>query len=249
MQISRGRRSALASEASRRCRERRARLGGQIKALRLRRRWTQAGLAERAGLGRLIVGRAERNVGPIDLEALERISMALGVALVVDLGRDPLDDVADAGHLAMQELVLRVTRKAGFEVRFELPSRPGEPWRSIDVAVASEALRLAIQVECWNTIGDVGAATRSSGRKQAELGALAVARWGTPARVGSVWVVRATSRNQALIARYPEVFAARFPGSSRAWIGTLTNGSEPPGEPGLVWSDVGATRLFAWRRR
>ena len=196
----------------------------------------------------MIVGRAERSIGPIELETLERISMALGVALVVDLGRDPLDDVADAGHLAMQELVLRVTRRAGFDVRFELPTRPAEPWRSIDVAVASEARRLAIEIECWNTIGDVGAASRSSGRKQAELEAFALARWGGQARTRSVWVVRATSRNQALIARYPEVFAARFPGSSKAWIGTLTIGSEPPEEWGLVWSDVGATRLFPWRR-
>lgn len=216
--------------------------------MRLRRRWTQAGLAERAGVGRLVVGRAERGVGPVDLETLERISMALGVALVVDLGRDPLEDVADAGHLAMQELVLRVTREAGFSVRFELPTRPAEPWRSIDVAVASEVDRLAIEIECWNTIGDVGAASRSSARKQAELEALAIARWGADARVRSVWVVRATARNQALAARYPEVFAARFLGSSTAWLKTLTTGSEPPEESGLVWSDVGATRLFAWRR-
>lgn len=216
--------------------------------MRLRRRWTQAALAERAGVGRLIVGRSERGVGPLDLETLERVSMALEAALLVDLGRDLLEDVADAGHLAMQELVLRGARVAGFDTRFELPPRPAEPRRSIDVALASEARRLAIGVECWNTIGDVGAASRSSARKQAELEAHAVSRWGAEARVRSVWVVRATARNQALIARYPEVFAARFPGSSKAWIETLMTGSEPPGESGLVWSDVGATRLFAWRR-
>lgn len=205
-------------------------------------------MAQRAGVGRLVIGRAERAVGPLDLETLERISIALGVPLILDLGRDLLEDVADAGHLAMQELVLRVTRMAGFDVRFELPTRPAEPWRSIDVAVASEARRLAIEIECWNTISDVGAASRSTARKQAELEAIALARWGPDARVRSVWVVRATARNQALAARYPEVFAARFPGSSKAWLKALTTGSEPPEESGLVWSDVGATRLFAWRR-
>jgi hypothetical protein len=64
-----------------------------------------------------------------------------------------------------------------------------------------------------------------------------------------VWVVRATARNRALVARYPEVFAARFPGSSARWVAALTTGALPPSQPGLVWSDVGATRLFAWRRR
>jgi hypothetical protein len=51
-----------------------------------------------------------------------------------------------------------------------------------------------------------------------------------------------------LIQRYPEVFASRFPGSSRAWVQVLTTGSTIPAEPGLVWCDVGATRIFEWRR-
>jgi len=106
-----------------------------------------------------------------------------------------------------------------------------------------------IHVECWNVIGDIGAAVRSSTRKQAELADLAVARWGTDATTGLVWVVRATARNRALVARYPEVFARAFPGSSRGWVDALVNGVPPPEEPGLVWTDVGATRLFAWRRR
>jgi transcriptional regulator with XRE-family HTH domain len=214
----------------------------------MRRRWTQARLGDRAGVGRMVISRVERGVGPLDLETLERIALALGVALVIDFGRDPAEDVADAGHLAMQELVLRLTRASGFEVRFELATRQAEPWRSIDVGLALEQRLLAIEVECWNTIGDVGAASRSSGRKQAELEAVAIARWGPGARARLVWVVRATARNQDLVARYPEVFATRFPGSSRGWIETLTTGAEPPAEPGLVWCDVGATRLYPWRR-
>jgi hypothetical protein len=110
------------------------------------------------------------------------------------------------------------------------------------------ARRRLILNECWNTIGDVGAAARSSSRKLAELQDLATARWGTLAEVGLVWVVRATARNRALVARYPEVFASRFPGSSRRWLDALTTGAAPPGQPGLVWCDVGATRLYEWRR-
>lgn len=95
----------------------------------------------------------------------------------------------------------------------------------------------------------MGACARSSARKLSELENLAIARWGAEARVGLVWVVRATARNRALLTRYPEIFASRFPGSSRAWIAALTTGAAPPTEPGLVWCDVAATRLLEWRLR
>ena len=216
--------------------------------MRLRRRWTQLQLADRAGLSRLVVTRLESSDGPVDLETLERVGLALGVSVDVGFGRDRLEEVADAGHLAMQELVLRTARAAGWQADFELPTRPMEAWRSIDVGLASHARREAVEVECWNSVGDLGAASRASNRKLAELEALATARWGEDAGVGLLWVVRATARNRALVERYPEVFAARFPGSSREWLRALTSGSRIPREPGLVWCDVGATRLFAWRR-
>ena len=243
------RRSAIAVEAARRTSERKARIGGEIKGMRIQRRWTQADLARRADLGRLVVGRVERGEGPLDLETLERISLAIGVPLAVGFDRDPRTDVADAGHLAIQEVVLRLARAAGFEAQFELPTRPNEPWRSADVALGMAARRLAIEAECWNTIGDIGAATRASRRKQVELAELAVARWGADARARLVWVVRESTRNRALLGRYPEVFASTFTGSPHDWVEALTAGSEPPDDPGLVWCDLAAGRLHAWHRR
>jgi transcriptional regulator with XRE-family HTH domain len=242
------RRKAIVVQAEARWRERRLSLGRDVRGCRRRRHWSQQELADRAGLGASMISRLERGVVRVDLEMLERIGMALGVALVVAFGRDRLEDVADAGHLKVQELVLGLTRAAGYTAQFELPTKPSEPWRSIDVACGDPRRRLAIEIECWNGIGDVGAAARATARKTAELEALVTARWGEGARARSVWVVRATARNQQLLARYPEVFAARFPGSSRHWVEALTAASEPPEEPGLVWCDVGATRLFEWRR-
>lgn len=243
-----GRRSTASAEAERRTRERAARIGGQVREMRLRRGWSQRALGERVGLGRMVVGRLERGEQSMDLETLERIALGLDVPLAIELGRDRLQTVADAGHVAMQELVLRLARACGFRTAIELPTRPSEPWRSIDVALASDARHLAVCVECWNSIGDLGAAIRSSNRKGTELDAIATGRWGPDARSGLVWVVRATARNRDLVDRYPEVFAARFSGSSRRWVQALTAGAEPPMEPGLVWCDVGATRLYEWRR-
>ena len=244
-----GRRSALALEAERRWRERRARLAQHIRTMRKRRRWTQQELADRAGVHRLVVTRLERGEGRFDLEVLERLAISLGVPLAVAFGRDPREEeVADAGHLAMQELVLGRTRDAGWVGRFELATRQGEPWRSIDVGLGRDESREAVVAECWNTFGDLGAASRSSTRKQAEMQAMATARWGEEACAGLVWIVRDTDRNHRLVARYPEVFASRFPGSSRAWINALTHGGPMPREPGLVWCDVGRGRLHAWRK-
>jgi transcriptional regulator with XRE-family HTH domain len=242
------RRSSLAIETDRRMREQRLRLGAEIRSTRERRGLSRTALAVRAGIGRMVVSRVERGVTNLDLEVLQRIGLALARPVIVTFGRDPDEAPGDAGHLAMQELVLRLGRAAGYTGSFELPTRPAEAWRSVDVGLASPVTGRMVLVECWNTIGDVGAASRSSSRKVSDLEAVGVGRVGAGTRVGLVWVVRATARNRALIHRYPEVFVARFPGSSRGWVDALTKGAQPPAEIGLVWSDVGATRLFEWRR-
>lgn len=242
------RRGALAVEAERRVGELKRRIGTEVVGMRGRRSWTQQQLARRAGVDRLVISRVERGVVAVDVELLQRIALALEVPLNCAFGRDPRAEVADAGHLAMQELVLRLGRANGYVGGFELPTRPAEPWRSIDVVLADEARRRVICVECWNTIGDIGAAVRGSARKAAELDALAAGRIGEGVRVGLVWVVRATTRNRGLVAQYPHVFASRFTASSRSWVAALSEGKDPPTEPGLVWCDLAATRLFAWRR-
>jgi transcriptional regulator with XRE-family HTH domain len=243
------RRTSLALEAERTMTERKLALGREVRAARRRRGWTQSELARRAGVGRLVVGRIERGTTRLDVDALVRVALALGRRLEVGFARDRLEGPLDAGHLAVQELVLRVARASGMTTAFELPDRPSDPIRSIDVALTRPKDHIVIVCECWNTIGDIGAAARSTARKVADAAAMAAGRWGSDASATSVWVVRATAMNRALVARYREVFERRFPSSSRAWVDALVRGSRPPMEPGLVWCDVGATRLVEWRRR
>jgi hypothetical protein len=104
--------------------------------------------------------------------------------------------------------------------------------------------------ECWNSFGDLGASSRSSDRKvaEAEQRALAVGGEGGPFKVGLVWVVRDTKANRELVGRYEHIFAARFRGSSAQWVHALARAGAMPSEPGLVWCDVRATRIFAHRR-
>jgi transcriptional regulator with XRE-family HTH domain len=242
-------RPQLAAEAVRRNHEQLARLGAEVRRSRLRRRLTQAELGMRASLSRSAVSRIELGAGGgHTLDSWQRIGLALGRPFRVDLLRDALEDPRDAGHLAVQELILRLGRAAGYSGRFELSTSPDRPSRSADVGLLDDRRRRLLLVEAWNSVGDVGASARSSDRKLAEADRLAVARWGTADYlVGGCWVVRATRRNRALVARYPELFAARFPGSSRRWVRALTVGDVPPSAPGLVWCDPAAERLLEWR--
>ncbi|HEU4572293.1 MAG TPA: helix-turn-helix transcriptional regulator, partial [Candidatus Limnocylindrales bacterium] len=187
-------RSALSLAAARRNREQLVRAGNQVRASRQRRRLTQSQLGLLVGLSRSAVSAIERGLGGgHTLDTWQRIAIALNRPLRVELARDPMEETADAGHLALQELVLREARRAGWRTGFELPTRPAEPWRSTDVALEDARRRLLVLAECWNSFGDLGAAARSSNRKAAEAEALAIARLGEGARVRACWVVRATA--------------------------------------------------------
>lgn len=244
------RRPELIGEARRRNREQLAALGGEIRASRDRRRLTQRQLGERVGLSQSGVSALERGLGgSFSLDTWQRIAIALDRDLRVDLGRDPAASPVDAGHLAIQELALGSATRAGWVAVAELPTRPGATWRSGDVALRSGARRSLVLVECVNTITDVGAAARSFDRKLSDLREFAVALGhGQPDAVAGCWIVRSTRANRALLDRYPSLFAARFPGSSLAWLRALSGPAAPPRQPGIVWCDLGATRLFAWRR-
>lgn len=245
----RRRKPALTAEAHRRNLELLARLGAEVRRARKRRRWTQREVATRSGLSQPTISDLELGRGGgLSLDTWQRVGIALGRPLRVDLSAETQPDPRDAGHLAIQELVLRLAKAAGYTRRFELPTRPA-PSRSSDVAVGDQRRRILTLVECWNGVGDIGSSTRSTHRKQAEMEAIAATTGdGAGYRVVTCWVVRATAHNRALVARYPEVFVANFPGSSLRWVRALTLAEEPPSEPGLVWCDLGATRLFPWRR-
>jgi transcriptional regulator with XRE-family HTH domain len=239
----------LAVEAALRNQEQLARAGAQVRSSRKRRRLTQKQLGDMVGLSRSAISDVERGLGGgHTLDTWQRIAVALNCPLRLELARDALEEPADAGHLRVQELVLREARRAGWRGSFELQTKPTEPWRSADVGLIDDRRGWLVLVECWNSIGDVGASARSTNRKLTEARDLAVARGGDT-RVSGCWVVRATARNRRLVASYPSLFAARFPGSSRHWVNAMTGRGNPPAEPGLVWASVDGGRLYPWRRR
>ena len=211
----------------------------------------QATLAEMVGISQARLAEIEAGDGAgTPPEVWFALSAALGRFLRFEFARDPLEELADVGHADMQELVLRITKPAEWQGGFELTIRPSDPGRSIDVPLVDRGRRRLVIAECWNTFGDLGRAARLSNQKMAAAEAAAVVLGGDegPFEVGLCWVVRDTKRNRELLARYQHIFAARFPGSSHAWVKALTQPGAPlPKQPGLVWCDLGATRLFARR--
>jgi transcriptional regulator with XRE-family HTH domain len=247
----RSRRSDLAIEVDRLTHETVARLGQRLRAARVRRRVTQAQLGGMVGLSQSEISRLELGQGsgaPIGVWLA--LAAVIGLQPRFEFARDWRDEPVDAGHLAVQELLLRLARVGGAVGRFELPVGSSDPTHFVDVLVRDDRRRRLIVEEAWNSIHDIGASVRSFQRKLALARDLAISSGGDrPYTVHGVWVVRATKRNRDLIARYPEIFGRQFPGSSRAWVNALERGTQPPDEPGLVWCDGRATRLIPWRRR
>lgn len=249
--MSRPRRRELVAEAARRTRQQLARLGGELRISRRRRRWTQARLGEIVGVVQSTITDMELGRGgTLSIDVWQRAFVAVDRQLLFDASRDPAQEPADAGHLRIQELILRLGRAASFKGTFELATRPADPSRSADVGLRSDRHRTLVLVECWNTIGDLGAGARSTTRKVAEAEVLARAVGGArPYAVRSVWVVRDSAANRRLLAPIPEIVGARFPGSSAAWLRALATGARPPDEPGIVWCDATVSRLVARRDR
>jgi len=230
-----------------------ATLGREARTSRRRRRVTQQRLADEIGISRSRYADIERGEGAtVPLETWTRIGAALGRALAVSFSRDiEQPEPRDAGHLAAQELVLRLAREHGRAASFELPTRPADPARSTDVGVRDDALRTLFLIEIWNRLDDFGAAARATDRKVAEAAAPAVFAGGDREsyRVASCWLLVDTAANRRLVGRYPEILRTRFPGSSVRWAAALTNGTAPPAEPGVAWIDPRSGRIIPLRLR
>lgn len=144
---------------------------------------------------------------------------------------------------------MRLARGHGRRSTAELATRPAEPAYHADVVLQDDRQRVLLLVEIVNRSGDLGAAIRSTQRKQAELERLAVVSGGDGGQYGVAagWLLVDTAANRRLVTRYPEFLRARFPGSAVAWARALYDGAPPPREPALAWVDGRSDRIYALR--
>jgi len=234
-----------------------ANLGREARVTRDQRRLTQQQIADRIGVSRARYAEMERGLAPnASLELWVKLGAALGRSLAVALSRDSTADGSstdprDAGHLAAQELVLKLGRVHGRPASVELATRPHDPSRAADVVLRDDPSRTLLLIEIINRAGDLGATARSTDRKAAELEGFALLAGGDdgPYRVALGWLLVDTAANRRLVARYPEFLRARFPGSSTAWASALMEGTAPPSVPAVAWIDPRSGRIYAMRWR
>ena len=244
-----GRGPARRSQGAREARAIAATLGRETRSTRRRRRLTQAELGLRVGFGQPEISHLEAGHGQgTSIATWTAIGIALGRPLALGFARDIVAAPGDAGHLAGQELLLRLASAHGRVGTFELPTRPGDPSLSIDVGLRDPRARILIVAEIWNRLDDLGAAARAMSRKVAEATVLADTH-DPPDRVAWCWLLMDTAANREIVRRYPAVIKATFDGSSQAWVRALTSGSPPPNRPGIAWIEPHQGRLTELRLR
>jgi transcriptional regulator with XRE-family HTH domain len=212
-------------------------LGTDLRRSRRRARLTQEQLGERVGVRRTRIGELELGKGASAPLALwVRLGKAVDRPFAASFSRDlrEVPEPVDAGHLAAQELVLRFGRRVGRVGEFELPTRSSGSAGVVDVALRDDAQRVAILVEVWNRLTDLGAASRSTSRKTLDVDE---ANLPVGYRLASCWLLVDNAANRAIVRRFPEIVRARFPGSWLGWARALVDGSEPPASPGIAWVD------------
>jgi transcriptional regulator with XRE-family HTH domain len=201
------------------------RLGSVIRALRLRRGWTQAELARAAGLSAAGVSRLER--GRLDattLSVLRRVFAAMDARfdLVPRWHGGDLDRLVDARHAGMVEtLVRRLSSLPDWivhpEVTFSIFGERG----SIDILAWHPARRALLVIEVKGAIGDVGGLVRQVDRYRRLARDIARERRWSPAFVG-VWLVIADGRTaRRRFSEHETTLRRAFPADGHAlerWI-------------------------------
>ena len=216
------------------------RLGIALRDARITAAMTQAEAGHAAGLSQTRYSELERGFGAnATLETWATAAAAVGEQLVGFLERASGASLPrDIEHVRRQAAVIDLAQPGGWQSLPELALDPGAARsRSVDVALVRWERREAIVCEIWDWFDDVGGSLRSLDGKREALVARLSAESGDMWTVRCLFVVRRTKRNERLVAQLRPLFAARFPGSSPAWLRALTNPSgELPPIDGFLWS-------------
>jgi transcriptional regulator with XRE-family HTH domain len=200
------------------------RFGLGIRALRRRRRWTQAELARRVELSRSIVYRLERGrADRVALHTLERVATELGARVDVRLlwQGEGLDRLLDRRHAILVNLTLELLARFGWTASAEVSFNLGGERGSIDVLAFHPATGSLLVVEVKSVLPDIQAMLVTLDRKGRLARAVASDRGWAASSVTRILVLpddrTARRRVDALAATFQSALPARTT-EVRRWL-------------------------------
>lgn len=148
------------------------RFGLGMRALRHRRRWTQAQLAAKGNVSRSVIWRIERgHADRVSVHVLVRVAAALGARIDLRLlwQGEGLDRLLDARHASLVELVVEILMSHHWEVATEVTFNIRGERGSIDILAFHPATGSLLVIEIKSVVPDMQAMLVGIDRK-ARLG-------------------------------------------------------------------------------
>ena len=201
------------------------RIGGDIRLLRRRKRWTQARLADEADVPRWVViaietGRADRIIPRRLLKVVAALGGRLSVRVLFQ--GEGMDRLRDRHHAALVEWLVHLLRERGWLVATEVSFNVYGERGSIDVLALHPTTGALLVVEVKSVVPDVGGMLMTLDRK------VRLARQIAEKQLG--WKVETVSRLLLLpehrtarrrVAEHASTFDATFPARNvavRRWL-------------------------------
>ena len=206
------------------------RFGAALRAVRRRRRMTQAQLARAAGVSQATVSRVERGLlGQSTFDTVRAVARALGVRVDLDARwRGPaMDRLLDARHAELQQSIVRLLASHGWtaipEVTFSHFGERG----SIDVLGWHPVGRVALVVEVKSALVDLQDLLAGLDRK-ARLAPIVCREHGwEPRSVGRCVVMADGRTNRRRAAAHAALLRAALPDDGRRLRGWLAHPDGP----------------------
>ena len=129
---------------------------GRLRALRRRKGWSQKVLAVRLGTSQQTISRLEGgDLRRCSLDFLDRWTAVLGGYLVVDLRINGQPPLADARHAALQEWLVRLLARFGWNVTAEVSFNHYGDRGRVDVLAYQPLLSILVIFEIKTRLADV----------------------------------------------------------------------------------------------
>ncbi|MBA2381573.1 MAG: helix-turn-helix transcriptional regulator [Chloroflexi bacterium] len=143
--------------------------GRGLKALRIRKSWTQDELAREAKVSRGVVARIEQgHASKVTVQTLDKVAGALGARVTCRLSwnGEELGRLLDAAHAAIVEQLVGILQRGGWLVATEVSFNIFGERGSIDILAFHPATRVLLVVEVKSVVPDVQATLVTLDRKE-----------------------------------------------------------------------------------